>query len=497
MTNTPAMKLRGVLAAGCAAVLVGGALVNTASAAPGGVPGKPEKKEKSHGFLVGTSAVTTDPLPALRPEVFVATASRPMQGVRDPMFARAVAITGEGGRGETMVLVQTTAIGLFAAYRQGPYGIIDVRRAIAARTGIPVANVLVQSDHSHSAPDTIGLWGGVPVAYLAQLRDALVASAVEAFSAREPVTLRVASVQGPKTKSSYSAGPNARTDDEFRLLVADRSDGSRALSLVNYSPHATVVGRQDTVATSGDWPAWAAQEAELAYGGFGVGTVGSIGAMDWNKTAATTEGREAEARQRLRELLARATAALEPVRGDAVQVQTTFLREPFLPPTYGLNNAPGGVLPLLGQRDVRVDRANTPPWTTGNLLGTYAGAVRIGEVFIATAPGEAFPKINDRLRSGASGSGGVEAQDHFFFGATNDFLGYMSDGVAEYQQVATEGTTGHFTLMVSPTMGTHVLCTAQNAAAKLGFGVGPRDQMCPLLTAADGRGDPDEPLPRP
>ncbi|HEX8648244.1 MAG TPA: hypothetical protein VF715_15225, partial [Thermoleophilaceae bacterium] len=50
----------------------------------------------------------------------------------------------------------------------------------------------------------------------------------------------------------------------------------------------------------------------------------------------------------------------------------------------------------------------------------------------------------------------------------------------------------HWTLMVSPTIGTHVACTIQDAGEALGFEVRTRDPECAALTAADGVGAPPE-----
>lgn len=462
-------------------------------------------------FMLGTARVSTDPPEPYDGSICIGGyggfCSRAMTRVKDPMFARAVAVTGDQGRGETAIVVTTTSIGLFAAYKDengGGNGIYDVRQQVASRIPVPADAVIVQSDHSHAGPDVIGLWGGVPTWWLELQREAVVEAAVQAYESRQPARLSVASVPGPPTASSYSSGPNAERDDEFRLLVADSPAGDRLLTFVNYSPHATVLGSSNRDGTSGDWTSWAAQEAEAAFGGFGVGAIGSIGSTDWNKVDGDSAAKEAEARERLRTLLAQATAALEPVTGSSVSVQTTFLREQLTQPVLGANFVPG-VIGLLGQGEMRIDRAITPPWYTGGQVGTHAGALRLGDVFMAFAPGEVFPKVNRLLRES------VQAQDHFFLGAANDFLGYMVDGEQEYlqtlmegaaflagcpeQAVIGEGTGGcpdHWTLMVSPTIGTHVLCTVQDAAETIGLGVGERNPRCPVLTALDGVGAPPE-----
>ena len=480
-------------------------------------------------FLVGAAKASTDPQPGtdatpLEERVCIGGydtfCARFMKTVKDPMFARAVAITGDGGAGDTAIIVTTTSVGLFAAYKSttegghGETGIYDIRQRIAEQIGsIDATDVVIQSDHSHAGPDVIGIWGGVPTWFMEMQRDRIVQAAVAAYAARRPATIRVASVPGTEfpTQSSYESGPNAGHDDEFRLMVADAADGSgRIWTMVNYSPHATVLGSDNEFGTSPDWPAWASAEAERLYGGMGMGAIGAIGSMDWRKTGNSGAAREAEARNRLVYFMGKTSALLQPVSGSTVKVQSTFLREQLTQPVLAANYAPG-VLSLFGQADVRIDRAVTHPWLDGTVLGTFAGAVRVGDVFMALAPGEAFPRMNDILRA----PGFIQARDHFFIGAANDFLGYMTDGLDSYQQSATEGLfylggcpeeqfyegaelpydgacPDHWTLMVSPTMGTHALCTIHAAAATVGFVTAPERDGCAALTATDGVGGPVE-----
>ena len=107
------------------------------------------------------------------------------------------------------------------------------------------------------------------------------------------------------------------------------------------------------------------------------------------------------------------------------------------------------------------------------------------------------------------------ARTWFHLGSTNDFLGYMVRPIEHYTQPLVEGAgfllgcpeeevlatagvafdpacTDHWTLMVSPTIGTHVSCTIQDAGAALGFPRGRRDSTCAPLTATDGVGAPAE-----
>lgn len=435
---------------------------------------------------------------------------RTMTGIRDDLYARAIAVTAKG-RG--LILVHTTNIGLFASYKAQGVGIYHLRQEVARRTGVAADHVIVQADHSHSGPDTIGIWGGVPESYLRLLQAQAVDAAVKAWSARRPARIYVGTADGRGITSSYDNPPNLRTDDEFRLLWADsRATGKRIATLTNYSPHATVLGSSNKGA-SGDWPEWAAQIAEARFGGTGIAGVGTLGREDFG--ADDSQGldhAEADAKARLGRMIGEASAAgrqVSPRRG--VAVRSTFVQEPMAQPVLALNVLPEGTVDG-GGYDVSIDREPNPPWLKGAVLGTYAGAARSGDVFFGMSPGEPFPQLQQYLRD----DGGVTgARAHFHLGATNDFLGYMVRPIEDYPQVAVEGggyllgcpeeeilsrtpipfddaCTDHWTLMVSPTIGSHVVCSIQNAALGLGFTSRMRDPACEALTASDAVGAPPE-----
>jgi hypothetical protein len=434
---------------------------------------------------------------------------RTMTGIRDDMYARALAV---GGKGSDLILVHTTNIGLFVSYKADGVGIYHLRQEVARRTGVPADHVIVQADHSHSGPDTIGIWGGVPESWLRHLQSQAVEAAVAAWRARRPARIFVGTADGAGITSSYDSEPNLSTDDEFRLLWAEDRAGKRIATLSNYSPHATVLGSANKGA-SGDWPEWAAQIAEARFGGIGVAGVGTLGREDFGADESQgLDHAEAEARARLDRMITEATANASPVpAGNGVDVESVYVHEPIAQPILFLNRMPEGAVDA-GGYDISLDRDTDAPWLNGATLGTYAGAARIGDVFFGMSPGEPFPQIQEYLRD----EGGVTgARAYFHLGATNDFLGYMLRPVEAYPQVLAEGAgyligcpeeevlvrsglpyddacTDHWTLMVSPTIGSHVACTIQQAATKIGFGAGRRDDGCAALTALDGVGAPAE-----
>ena len=483
-------------------------------------------------WLVGTAEASHDPVATLCVGGGATFCGRQVDpsvegAIADPLLTKATAITGANG--ETLILATTTNIGYFLAYKTeqgGANGIYDIRLRVAEATGVPSANVIVVSDHSHNGPDTIGLWGGVEEDYLRITADAVVGASVAAFDNRKPARLKVAAVNDnanpvpgvPPLESSYAVPPaydlsRGGPSNQFRLLVAEDAAGQRLLTMVNYAPHATVWNGVATDRLTGDWAAWAPQIAERRYGGMGLAAVGSVGATDWNKFGDVNE-RKAEAFQRLETLMDAADAVLQPVRGDQLQVQTTFIREPILQPVLLLNykprlptNQPG--LPS-EHFDVRIDRSVLPPFLLGSVFGTYISAVRIGDIFLSTFPGEPFGELEYVLRGEERVAG---AQAWFLLGAANDFFGYMVHDFETYQQtlegaawllgcpereileplgVENRSCADHWTLMVSPTIGQHIVCTLQNAAASMGFATQHAEGSCSMLTALDGLAPPEE-----
>ena len=91
---------------------------------------------------------------------------RPATGILgEGLSVRAFAVS-DGRR--PFVIADIEAQGWFVALKNGPWGLLDMRKEVERRTGgaLPAESVVIQSDHSHSGPDALGVWGGVPDEYL-------------------------------------------------------------------------------------------------------------------------------------------------------------------------------------------------------------------------------------------------------------------------------------------------------------------------------------------
>lgn len=176
----------------------------------------------------------------------------PAQGVHDPIFARSFAIEGNGG-GLIMAIVDLPGMGNQVT-RQ-------VRKEVAELTGLDEAQVLIGSTHSHSAPDFMGLWGGIPGDYNDALISQTVGSMVAAWDSRAPGELRVATGKAPaNNRRSWGF-----TDDDMTVLDAFDLEQNRIGTMVVFAAHPVVLG-EDNKLISCDYPGYMVQALEDAHG---------------------------------------------------------------------------------------------------------------------------------------------------------------------------------------------------------------------------------------
>src|SRR5688572_4674765 len=204
-------------------------------------------------------------------------AGRPATGVLGKgLSVRAFAVSDGDS---SFAIADIEAQGWFAAMKNGPYGLVDMRKEVERRTGgvLRAEDVVIQSDHSHSGPDALGVWGGVPDEYLAYVADQTVGTMVEAFWAMQPAKLYYGTAPGRDLLSNQFDYDEANkvVDSDVRVLQA--RDGDRPLvTLLNFSAHTTVLGSSNTKA-SGDWVSAANPLLEKRFGGKAVTVVATLG----------------------------------------------------------------------------------------------------------------------------------------------------------------------------------------------------------------------------
>ena len=469
----------------------------------GEVAAKPAKP-----YLVGAASRS------INPDADGAFAGKPVYlggygiGGGSPVFEGrpATGVLGEGlsvdafavSDGRTpFVIADVESQGWFVALKNGPYGLLDMRREVERRTGgaLPAENVVIQSNHSHSGPDPLGVWGGVPEEYLAHVTERTVDAIVAAWSSMVPATLYYGTADGRDLLSNqfdYDEA-NAGVDSDVRVLQA--RDGKKPLvTLLNFSAHTTVLGSSNTKA-SGDWTQAANPLLAQRFGGKAVTVVGTLGRTqpaDRGCADPAAVGEDAQNLCRIRDYAARvvdraaqAAAAAQPLSGPANVAARSYLVEDVATSALILGLEYAG-----GTFGVPLNRAMTPPWLTGNVLGSVTATARIGDVVLSAGPGEMYPQIAAKVAEL------VGARGHMTAGLANDQLGYLIAPFEAYpepvrrtffnqrgDEVSPIDNDNYF-FNVSHTMGDRVTCSLLRGAgetAGLGLAYWRGYDRCPLF----------------
>lgn len=456
VTRRRRMLLVGLaLAVAAAALSVGPPPALAAAPSPAGCAGgTPIPSGTPATYLVGAAVESINPTPAMirsgtfhlggygfgsgAPGGVQVYHGRVATGILDDgVHVRALAVSSGG---KAIVLAQIETQGVFAAYKAGPYGLEDIRRAAAAAAlkahprgpRLGPGQILIDSNHTHAGPDTAGVWGGVPTAYLQLVKERTVAAITRAYLTLRPAHLWFGTAKGGVAgkdagaliTNQFAADPaNQQVDDELRVLQArDARTGKVFLTYLNFSAHPTVLGG-DNLLVSADYTG-PLSSLLASYGGVGfaqVGTLGRTQPADRGCPEKTLKG-PAASRCALKEYATRvfartqrALAAAQPLTGQAVVDLHSYLI------TDVSTNAIIIALPLGGfAAGTPIYRQVTPPWSTGALTGTTTYSGRIGPLLISGSPGEPYPQIPLTVRAAVPGM-----QGYLSIGTAGDFLGYI------------------------------------------------------------------------
>ncbi|HEV2891919.1 MAG TPA: hypothetical protein VGX28_16215 [Frankiaceae bacterium] len=437
----------------------------------------------------------------------------------DRIKARAVVF--DDGRNAIAIATLETQ-GYFAAYRDGLKGLQDMAAAAAA-PGLPADHILIAADHTHSGPDTLGAWGGMPKEYFDFVYERTVAAIRDAYAQRRFANVVAghssaydliynqacpeALYQGddglpeeghgipcPVMGSMQGSQGTDGKDGLMRVVQARTPGGATIVTYMAYAAHATAGGGDGV---HGDWPQYVGDAMAARYGGVGMAMQGAVGrTQPCRPHCAFTSpsnpsfglsGRKAQITANYLRHVGLAVAAATPVRGPVAAVQGRIREVITSPAVTGLFLAGGKAF------GARLLRSTEPPWMNANTVSTVVAALRVGDVLFAGMPGEGYPEIAFGVRDGVSGPREVVA-----LGLANDQLGYLIAPAAAYVPITAQVAVNDNTIFnVSPTIGDHVMCADIRLARSLGFGEGDvrLTAYCAPYDAADLAGDPIGAIP--
>jgi len=334
--------------------------------------------------------------------------NRRATAVHDDLYVRALSIhvdsgTSDDSEVDTFVLAACDLIGILHA------DVLSIRQAAQER-GIDARGLVVANTHTHSGPDTIGLWGpsrfrsGVDPDYQAFLRGQVVEAVVQAVGNAQPAQLRVGRAElGRWLKNARQ--PQI-VDRELSVLQASALGGDAIFTLVNLACHPEVMFGENTEITA-DYAGAACRAIEARAGGTGICASADIGGM--MTPDVKREDRSFETVEQMGNDVA--TTALDALaRGGSLETSRMHLgrRDVLVPldnPLFRFARTIG-VLPRL-QRDRQ------------GHVRTQVSMLDLGQARLVTIPGELFPRSGMRLREM------LGAPYRFLIGLADDELGYL------------------------------------------------------------------------
>jgi hypothetical protein len=372
------------------------------------------------------------------------------------LWVRSVAM-GDGS--ETVVLTLIDAVYWEAYYNNmcDGCGFLELADKLAAETGLKPESFVFASTHSHTSPDFIGGWGGVPTWYMEQATASLETSVKQALASMEPAVLEAGEVIARQFNGERRDFYRSAEDDGlswFRLVDADNlpspevcttpspapsddpgqgrvrkptptpsptptctpaSPGKAIATVGAYAAHPVTAdesgGRADA-----DFPAVFAKRVEESYGGIGMFLQTGLGNM-------SPRGDKEQMGNGLAGLLPAIGGGAQVANPD-VRVGRTFWDQP-------VTNAPLGGLGVAGFFDRKMNEA---PATVSEGKGpenrkcrsaspisvrTSVSAAKVGSLWITGGPGELFSNLTNTIEE--RNPNGVTLA----LGLVNDGLGYI------------------------------------------------------------------------
>ncbi len=203
--------------------------------------------------------------------------NNPATGVLDDMYAKAVYLDDNTGRGG-VIICAIDSVGISRA------DINDIRQMVIESGEIPnLKSINICATHTHSAVDTQGLWGkafysdGKNDEFMNNLKEKTAAAIISAYKSRENGRLYFG------TAESDGLQADTRTPIDYDSTVTsirfEPADGSNDTYIVNFACHAEMLGSNTNI-VSADFPAYMSKEIDEKTGGANVVFInGAIGGL--------------------------------------------------------------------------------------------------------------------------------------------------------------------------------------------------------------------------
>lgn len=235
--------------------------------------------EASDSWTVGFAKEVLTPDDVTADTYYIAGywSNNPAQGVLDDMFARAVYLDDNTGRGG-VVMCAIDCVGISRA------DINDIRKLVIESKAIPdLKSINICSTHAHSAIDTQGLWGkefytdGKNDAFMQRLKEKTADAIIASYKARESGKLYIGTADAEGMQTDVRT-PVDYSSTLTRIRFSPDGEGKDTY-IINYACHAELLGKYSNM-ISADFPAYMGKEIERQTDGANFMFInGAIGGM--------------------------------------------------------------------------------------------------------------------------------------------------------------------------------------------------------------------------
>jgi len=335
------------------------------------------------------------------------------------LWVRSVAI-GDGT--DTIVLTVIDGVYYFGDYVNmcDGCGFFDLAQELGGELQIDPDGFLFASTHSHTSPDFIGGWGGVPDWYMEQVADTIRQSVTEAVGAMEPGVIEMgdelARARNGERRDTYrSAEDNSLS--WFRIIDATTANpqAPRAIATVGgFSAHPVTADEGPGIA-DGDFPGVFNSKVEERFGGIGLFFQAGFGNV-------SPRGNKVEMGEGLANLIPGAGEGTLISNPDVRSAQA-FWDQPVTNSGLTALGVPGFFDRPFAQTPSQVaagKNANKPCRSASSVtVNTAVSAAKVGPLWITGAPGEIFSNYSNTIEE--KNPDGVT----FALSLVNDGLGYI------------------------------------------------------------------------
>lgn len=331
--------------------------------------------------------------------------NRPALDVHDPLWARALALRF-GNR--TVLLIACDLIGVLHHRAR------QIRNRIGRELGIPESHVILHSTHNHSGPDTLGLWGPLPLAtglspdYLSRLENHCVEAARRAIESLRPARMACGHVRVP---GWFRDSRKPVFIDERVGWMLFRGTDEKPIAIAAFAGcHPEGIGRKNRHLTS-DFPHFFRRSLEKEFpGAVALFVASDLGALI--SPALKKKGWEGieEMGRALAEALLPALRTADPQEPGRLVLRSAEFEFPMDNPWFRAGIQAGTFGPVHEGLRKEGDRY---------FLRSSVTAVRIGSALLVTVPGELAPELGQEISSM------VPHHPVFLIGLGNDEVGYI------------------------------------------------------------------------